>query len=107
MKRYRLFSEAIGVRDLKGQYLQDPPRRATIPSVVIVIDELADLMMTAAKRGGREHLPHRPDGPLPVCTSLLPRSAPSADVITGLMKANIPSRIAFAVSSALESRIIR
>ena len=106
MKRYRLFSE-IGVRDLKGYNtyktrLGEP----TIPSVVIVIDELADLMMTAAKEVEESICRIAQMGRAAGMHLIIATQRPSADVITGLMKANIPSRIAFAVSSALESRII-
>ncbi len=106
LKRYRLFSEA-GVRDLEtyNNYCRNNGEE-TLPQMVIVIDELADLMMAASKeveesicriaqmgRASGQHL-------------IIATQRPSADVITGLMKANIPSRIAFAVSSTLESRII-
>ncbi len=106
MKRYRLFSE-VGVRDIKGynNYLKkhDQP---TIPNVVIVIDELADLMMTAAKEVEESICRVAQMGRAAGMHLVIATQRPSADVITGLMKANIPSRIAFAVSSALESRII-
>ena len=106
MKRYRLFSE-IGVRDLKG-YNTYKTRlgESTIPSVVIVIDELADLMMTAAKEVEESICRIAQMGRAAGMHLIIATQRPSADVITGLMKANIPSRIAFAVSSALESRII-
>ena len=106
MKRYRLFSE-IGVRDLVGynNYMRkhDQP---TLPNVVIVIDELADLMMTAAKEVEESICRVAQMGRAAGMHLVIATQRPSADVITGLMKANIPSRIAFAVSSALESRII-
>ena len=106
MKRYRLFSE-VGVRDITGynNYLKrnDLP---TIPNVVIVIDELADLMMTAAKEVEESVCRVAQMGRAAGMHLVIATQRPSADVITGLMKANIPSRIAFAVSSALESRII-
>ena len=106
MKRYRLFSE-IGVRDLKGYNnykakLGEP----TLPNVVIVIDELADLMMTAAKEVEESICRVAQMGRAAGMHLIIATQRPSADVITGLMTANIPSRIAFAVSSALESRII-
>ena len=106
MKRYRLFSE-IGVRDLNGynnhMRKQGEP---TLPNVVIVIDELADLMMTAAKEVEESICRVAQMGRAAGMHLVIATQRPSADVITGLMKANIPSRIAFAVSSALESRII-
>ena len=106
MKRYRLFSE-VGVRDLKG-YNAYKTRigEETMPSVVIVIDELADLMMTAAKDVEASICRVAQMGRAAGMHLIIATQRPSADVITGLMKANIPSRIAFAVSSALESRII-
>ncbi len=106
MKRYRLFSE-VGVRDLKG-YNSYKTRlgEETMPSVVIVIDELADLMMTAAKDVEASICRVAQMGRAAGMHLIIATQRPSADVITGLMKANIPSRIAFAVSSALESRII-
>ena len=107
MKRYKTFSE-LGVKKLE-EYNALAAQREDLPhmaSVVVVIDELADLMLVAAKeveesicrvaqmgRAGGMHL-------------IIATQRPSADVITGLMKANIPSRIAFAVASSLESRII-
>jgi len=109
MKRYKLFSQ-YNVRDIYGYnaFLAKNPveGQQKLPQIVIVIDELADLMLVAAKeveeavcriaqmaRAAGMHL-------------VIATQRPSADVITGIMKANIPSRIAFAVASQLESRII-
>lgn len=111
MRRYKLFSQ-VGTRDLKG-YNQEMERviseggeGETLPQVVIIIDELSDLMAVARSevedaiirlaqmaRAAGMHL-------------IIATQRPSADVITGLMKTNIPSRIAFAVASGVDSRII-
>ena len=108
--RYNLFAEK-GVRDLKGYnaILEKESEDGTggkLPQIVIIIDELADLMMVAAKevedsicrlaqkaRAAGMHL-------------VIATQRPSVDVITGLIKANVPSRIAFAVSSQIDSRTI-
>lgn len=106
MKRYSMFAET-GTRNLEGYNEHivaeggDP-----MPQIVIIIDELADLMMVAAKevedyicrlaqlaRAAGIHL-------------IIATQRPSVDVITGLIKANVPSRIAFAVSSGVDSRTI-
>jgi S-DNA-T family DNA segregation ATPase FtsK/SpoIIIE len=104
--RYDLFAET-SVRDLKGfNLLRAENGEELIPQIVIIIDELADLMMTAGKeveeyicrlaqmaRAAGIHL-------------IIATQRPSVDVITGLIKANIPSKIAFAVSSSIDSRTI-
>ena len=104
--RYQLFANK-GVRDLKGynEAVEDE-EIGKLPQIVIIIDELADLMMVAAKevedsicrlaqkaRAAGMHL-------------VIATQRPSVDVITGIIKANIPSRIAFAVSSQIDSRTI-
>src|SRR6266436_2683079 len=105
-RRYKMFS-AEGVRNIAAYNDKAIQKQAReIPYVVIVIDELADLMMVAA--GEIEEL---------ICRIaqlaravgihlLVATQRPSADIITGLIKANIPSRIAFAVSSSIDSRVI-
>ena len=109
-KRYKMFADR-GVRDLEGynnlvDTLEDEPEVEKLPHIVIIIDELADLMMTAPNevedsinriaakaRAAGMHL-------------LIATQRPSVDVVTGVIKANIPSRIAFAVSSQVDSRTI-
>ena len=105
--RYNKFAQK-GVRDLKGynKAIEKENENAKLPQIVIIIDELADLMMVAAKdveeaicrlaqkaRAAGMHL-------------VIATQRPSVDVITGLIKANVPSRIAFAVSSQIDSRTI-
>ena len=106
LKRYRLFSEN-GVRDLENYNRHCASTgEPTLPQVVIVIDELADLMMIASKDVEESICRVAQMGRAAGMHLIIATQRPSADVITGLMKANIPSRIAFAVSSTLESRII-
>ncbi|MBZ4647018.1 MAG: segregation ATPase, FtsK/SpoIIIE family [Clostridia bacterium] len=105
--RYKLFADN-NVRDLKGYnaLLKEKGEEDIIPQIVIIIDELADLMMVAPNevedsicrlaqmaRAAGMHL-------------VIATQRPSVDVITGLIKANIPSRISFAVSSQVDSRTI-
>ena len=105
--RYNKFAQK-GVRDLKGynKAIEKEEGLGKLPQIVIIVDELADLMMVAAKdveeaicrlaqkaRAAGMHL-------------VIATQRPSVDVITGLIKANIPSRIAFAVSSQVDSRTI-
>ena len=106
LKRYRLFSE-VCVRDLENYNKHcEANGEQTLPRVVIVIDELADLMMIASKEVEESICRVAQMGRAAGMHLIIATQRPSADVITGLMKANIPSRIAFAVSSAMESRII-
>ncbi len=105
--RYNLFAEK-GVRDLKGynKAIEKDENVGQLPQIVIIVDELADLMMVAKNdvedaicrlaqkaRAAGMHL-------------VIATQRPSVDVITGLIKANVPSRIAFAVSSQVDSRTI-
>ena len=107
MKRYKTFSEC-GVKKLEEYNRMAKAREdmETLPSVVVVIDELADLMLVAAKEVEESICRVAQMGRAAGVHLVIATQRPSADVITGLMKANIPSRIAFAVASSLESRII-
>ncbi len=105
--RYNLFAET-SVRDLKGynEHIKEKGEGGLLPQIVIIIDELADLMMAAPgevedaicrlaqmARAAGLHL-------------IIATQRPSVDVITGLIKANIPSRLAFSVSSGTDSRTV-
>lgn len=104
--RYQIFAKK-GVRDIKGyNEISKQEDTGVLPQIVIIIDELADLMMVASKdvedsicrlaqkaRAAGMHL-------------VIATQRPSVDVITGIIKANIPSRISFAVSSQIDSRTI-
>ncbi len=105
MQRYQLFAEK-NVRNFQGYNEKITGDEKPLPQIVIIIDELADLMMVAPgevedaicrlaqmARAAGMHL-------------VIATQRPSADVLTGLIKANVPSRIAFAVSSGIDSRII-
>ena len=107
MKRYKTFSEN-GVKKLEEFNKLATAREdlEKLPSVVVVIDELADLMLVAAKEVEESICRVAQMGRAAGVHLVIATQRPSADVITGLMKANIPSRIAFAVASSLESRII-
>ncbi len=109
-KRYQMFADR-GVRDIEGynrlvDTLIDEPEVKKMPHIVIVIDELADLMMTA---------PHEVEDSINRIAAkaraagmhlLIATQRPSVDVVTGVIKANIPTRIAFAVSSYIDSKTI-
>ena len=111
--RYNKFAQ-YGVRDMKGynkkiealEDIEDEKKPAKMPQIVVIVDELADLMMVASSevedaicrlaqlaRAAGIHL-------------IIATQRPSVNVITGLIKANMPSRVAFAVSSGVDSRTI-
>ena len=106
VKRYSLFA-SVGVKDLKGyNKIIEKKEGAKLPQIVIIVDELSDLMMVAPNdvedaicrlaqmaRAAGMHL-------------IIATQRPSVDVITGIIKANVPSRIAFTVSSQVDSRTI-
>lgn len=107
LRRYKMMSD-LGVRDLESynSIVMAEEGGQKLPQVVIIIDELADLMMVAAKEVEDSICRIAQMGRAAGMHLIIATQRPSANVITGLMKANIPSRIAFSVASAMESRII-
>jgi len=104
--RYNMFAET-GCRDLKGfNVFKAKAGEAELPQIVIIIDELADLMM-ACKGEVEESICRLAQKARAAGIHLIVATQrPSVDVITGLIKANIPSRLAFAVSSGTDSRTV-
>lgn len=112
-RRYELFAK-FGVRNLDGynkfvkQQNDDHPDeiQANLPLVLVIVDELADLMMTVSHDVEDAIVRIAQMGRAAGIHMILATQRPSVDVITGLIKANVPSRIAFAVSSGIDSRTI-
>ncbi len=111
MRRYKLFSQ-VGTRDLKGyneemeRVISEGGEGEKLPQVVIIIDELSDLMAVARSEVEEAIIRLAQMARAAGMHLIIATQRPSADVITGLMKTNIPSRIAFAVASGVDSRII-
>ena len=104
--RYNLFAETM-TRDLRGYNEAIVARgEMALPQIVIIIDELADLMMTCGKEVEESICRLAQKARAAGIHLIIATQRPSVDVITGLIKANVPSRLAFAVSSGTDSRTI-
>jgi S-DNA-T family DNA segregation ATPase FtsK/SpoIIIE len=102
--RYRLFAKA-GARNIEA-YNKDRPQGESMPYLILVIDELADLMMTAFDEVERTLCRLAQLARATGIHLIVATQRPSVDVVTGLIKANFPSRISFAVTSQVDSRTI-
>lgn len=110
--RYELFSK-VGVRNIAGYNAkvedynsQSEQKQIPLPLIVVIVDELADLMMVASKEVEDAIIRLGQKARAAGIHMILATQRPSVDVISGLIKANVPSRIAFAVSSGTDSRTI-
>lgn len=111
-KRYELFSR-VGVRNIAGYNAKvesfnakNTEKQVPLPLIVVIVDELADLMMVASKEVEDAIIRLGQKARAAGIHMILATQRPSVDVISGLIKANVPSRIAFAVSSGTDSRTI-
>ncbi len=104
LRRYKLLEEA-GVRNIQS-YNRSPKAKEPMPYFVICLDELADLMMTASFDVEQSICRLAQLGRATGIHMVVATQRPSVDVVTGLIKANFPSRIAFAVASQVDSRTI-
>lgn len=109
--RYELFAK-VGVRNIAGfnakveEFTQSEYKQIPLPLIVVIVDELADLMMVASKEVEDAIIRLGQKARAAGIHMILATQRPSVDVISGLIKANIPSRVAFAVSSGTDSRTI-
>ena len=110
--RYELFSK-FGVRNIAGYNakvedwnIQSQEKQIPLPLIVVIVDELADLMMVASKEVEDAIIRLGQKARAAGIHMILATQRPSVDVISGLIKANVPSRVAFAVSSGTDSRTI-
>ena len=111
-KRYELFSQ-VGVRNLEGYNAKveefnsrSDEKQIPLPLIVVIVDELADLMMVASKEVEDAIIRLGQKARAAGTHMILATQRPSVDVISGLIKANVPSRVAFAVASGTDSRTI-
>lgn len=109
-RRYELFAQ-FGIRNIKGYNAQvkahpEDENHHYLPLILVIVDELSDLMMTVSKDVEDAIVRIAQMGRAAGIHMILATQRPSVDVITGLIKANVPSRIAFAVSSGVDSRTI-